>query len=437
MKQLGSGDHDRYEMFDFETSCIVVLLCGVLTPACNDNATVESDPSLSTAAGAGGVAGAAALASGGTAALAGSSGGTVGAAAQASSGGAGSLALGGSGGASGGASAGADLGGAAGSSGSSSVSDPGNEGDGEREIGPIYHDAAELQQRAVPRGQWLEFEMKSSQSVIYPGNAPKTGAYTRKVWVYVPAQYERGKPAATIVVQDGDGFGFKDLLTRALDNMIAAGELPVIVPVFANSGGGDYLQSQRGVEYDTVSGTYAEWVDTELLPRAEQETSQQRPEQAVTFTKDPEGRAALGGSSGGAAAFSMAWWRPDLFRRVITFSGTYVDQEWPEVTDRPYGAWHYHEDRDLDDGGLIAKEPLTKPIRVWLASAANDLGAGGPASTHRNFDLANQRMALKLRGRGYHVHYDHALAAGHVDPKVTAQTLPEALRWLWRGYPID
>jgi enterochelin esterase-like enzyme len=154
----------------------------------------------------------------------------------------------------------------------------------------------------------------------------------------------------------------------------------------------------------------------------------------VTFTHDPEGRGSMGGSSGGIASFSMLWWEPNLFRRAITFSGTFVAQESPKNPLHPLGGWNYHEDADLDDGGLIAKEPAIKPIRAWLECGTRDNGSGSQASSHYNFELANQRMALKLGAKGYHVHLDHAAGAGHVDGGVVGQTLPEALRWVWRGY---
>ncbi len=208
------------------------------------------------------------------------------------------------------------------------VTDPGTDGDGDRDIGPNYKDAPEVADvDGVPKGTIISFKMSSTESAIYPGDAPKTGAYTRQVWVYVPKQYVKGTPAPVMVVQDGGNY--IDVLSRSLNNLIAAKKLPVMVAVFANSGGGDYLQSERGIEYDTLSGTYAQWADTELLPRAELETQNQLPDQAVTFSHDPEARGAMGGSSGGNASFTMLWYRPDLFRRAVTFSGTFVIQEWP------------------------------------------------------------------------------------------------------------
>jgi enterochelin esterase-like enzyme len=350
----------------------------------------------------------------------------------------------------------------------SSAADPGTEGDGIRMLAEPYHKAPEYTRQAgVPAGKVVHFPIGVA-STIYP-KAPTT----RNIGVYVPAQYKAGTPAPVMVVQDGtDFYGFDGSMPPVFDNLIAKGTLPPIVVVFAGNGGGDSVGSERGLEYDTVSGLYAEWVDTELLPRVEAQTKTLLPAQAVTFTKDPEGRGAIGGSSGGAATFSMAWWHPDLFRRVITFSGTYVTQV-PAGSPFPHGCWIYHDEDPYDattPNGLIVAHcedaanpaagssnpgkcdtPLTqqtceavagcawntvvnRPIRAWLQSGSNDDGAGGSPSSYRNFDLANQRMAASLAKRGYHFHYDHAEGAGHVDQGPLQQTFPEALTWVWRGY---
>jgi S-formylglutathione hydrolase FrmB len=348
------------------------------------------------------------------------------------------------------------------------AADPGTDGDGMRTLPGPFHAAPEFTRAAgVPQGKLVRFTMDVA-STIY-AMAPTT----RKIAVYVPAQYKAGAPAPVLVVQDGtDFYGFDGEFPPAFDSLIAKGAIPPMVAVFAGNGGGDYIGSERGLEYDTVSGLYAEWVETELFPRVEAETKAQLPAQAVTITKDPEGRAALGGSSGGAASFSMAWWHPDLFRRVITFSGTYVDQV-AATSPFPHGCWVYHDEDPYDDAGpnglIVAHcEPATnpgagssnpgpcdtplsraaceavagcawntavnKPLRVWLEAGSNDDGAGQAPSTHRNFDLANQRMFAALQQRGYHVHFDQAIGAGHVDQGPIRQTLPEALTWLWRGY---
>jgi iron(III)-enterobactin esterase len=312
------------------------------------------------------------------------------------------------------------------------VLDPGADGDGVREIGPTYKDAPEIAAHGAPKGTIVRFTIKGGTSQVFP-KAPDRG-----VAVYVPTQYVVGTPAPVLVAQDGDNFyDFVVLVSNTLDNLVAAKKLPAIVAVFANNGGGDAQGSERGLEYDTLSGVYAEWVDRELLPRVEAETKGQLPARAVTFTRDPEGRAALGGSSGGAAAFSMTWWHPDLFRRAVTYSGSFVAQEFPVNPAHPLGAWNYHEDQDDDDGGIVAKTDPIKPIRVWLECGSADNDVGSTQYPHYDMQFANQHMELKLARKGYHVHLDHGAGAGHVDGRVVRQTLPEALQWVWRGYPVQ
>ena len=288
-------------------------------------------------------------------------------------------------------------------------------------IGPEYANAPELTvKEGVPRGTVSEFTMKSQESKMYPGiakNKPGVVPYERKVWVYIPRQYVAGTAAPFIVVQDGGGY--VKVLPPILDNMIAERRLPVMAAVFINSGGGDSKGSERGLEYDTVSGKYAEFVETEVLPRIEKEYH-------IKFTSDPEGRATMGGSSGGAAAFSMAWFHPELYRRVLTYSGTYVNQQSPENPKSPHGAWEYPEH--------LIPQTDRKPIRIWLEVGEKDNGAGKSEETYHNWVLANQRMAAALKAKGYPYQFVFAKGAGHVDGRVTRQTLPAALEWLWQGY---
>jgi enterochelin esterase-like enzyme len=183
------------------------------------------------------------------------------------------------------------------------------------------------------------------------------------------------------------------------------------------NGGGDGLGSERGLEYDTVSGKYAEFVEAEILPRVEKDYG-------VKLTKDPHGRMTLGGSSGGSAAFNMAWFHPELYRRVLIYSGTFVNQH-PDA-DYPRGAWEYHDH-------VIAQSPV-KPIRVWMHVSQNDNGAAQAASGLHNWVLANVRMAEVLKAKGYHYQFVYAKGAGHTDGKVISQTYPQALEWVWQGY---
>jgi enterochelin esterase family protein len=294
--------------------------------------------------------------------------------------------------------------------------------DGDFTIGPDYADAPELKPKdGVPRGDVHEFTMNSEDSKLYPGiakNRPGVVPYKRNVWVYVPKQYVAGTPAPFIVVQDGGGY--VKLLPPILDNMIHEHRLPVMIAVFINSGGGDAQGSERGLEYDTVSDKYATFVETEVLPRISKDYQ-------VTFTTDPQGRATMGGSSGGAAAFTMAWFKPDLYHRVLTYSGTYVNQQSPANPDSPHGAWEYHEH--------LIPQSEAKPLRIWLEVGENDNGAKRSEETLHNWVLANQHVAAALKAKGYHYRYVFAKGAGHTDGRVTRQTLPEALEWLWQGYP--
>lgn len=290
-------------------------------------------------------------------------------------------------------------------------------------IGPDYANAPETQVRPnVPKGEIHEFTMDSRDSKIYKGIAKgKKGEvpYQRKVAVYVPSQYRPSKEVPFIVIQDG--MGYRDVVSKVLDNMIEQKRLPVMVAVFVNSGGGDAQGSQRGLEYDTVDDTYTKFIEKEVLPRIIEDFR-------IKFTSDPEGRATMGFSSGGAAAFTMAWFHSELYRKVLTYSGTYVNQQWPEDSKTPHGAWEYHEN--------LIKRSAKKPLRIWLEVSEKDNGWNRDEASLHNWVMANQRMAAELKAKDYDYRYVFAKNAGHTDGKVTWQTLPGALEWLWQGYPL-
>jgi enterochelin esterase family protein len=295
------------------------------------------------------------------------------------------------------------------------ASAPGSDADGDFIIGPTYANASELTARpGTPAGTLTTFAMGSEDSKIYPG---LRGPYMRNVTVYVPRQYVPGTAAPFIVAQDGKGWTSR--LQPILDNLIHQGRLPVMVAIMIDNGGGDGKGSERGLEYDTVSETYANFVETEVLPRVEQVAR-------VKLTRDPEGRATMGGSSGGAAAFTMAWFRPDLYHRVLTYSGTYVNQQSPLDPNCPHGAWEYHEH--------LVPQSEPRPLRIWMEVGENDNGWKSAEAGLHNWVLANQRMAKVLAAKHYHYRYEFAQAARHVDKRVVFQTLPAALLWLWRGY---
>lgn len=289
----------------------------------------------------------------------------------------------------------------------------------------------------VPQGTVIEFTMDSADSRIYPGIARDAGPfgtpdpqdpakllvpashpapYRRKVTVYVPAQYVAGSAAPLIVGQDGPD----RLLFATLDNLIAAGKVPAMVAVSIGNGGGDAQGSERGLEYDTMSGRYAEFVETEVLPRVERETH-------VRLTRDPEGRATMGGSSGASCALAMAWYHPEWYHRVLSYSGTFVNQQWPYDPKTPHGAYEWPEH-------LVASTPK-KPIRLWMEVGDRDLyNPNAMRDGMHDWVEANERMARVLAAKGYGYQFVFAENAGHVDRAVRAQTLPEALEFVWAGY---
>ena len=296
--------------------------------------------------------------------------------------------------------------------------------DGNFVIGPPYEPAPELTVKdGVPKGTIYEFTMDSKDSKIYPGIARnQPGAvvpYTRQVAVYVPAQYKPGTPAPFIVAQDGMSPTYRGNLPPILDNLIHEKRIPAIVAVMVHNGGGDAQGSQRGLEYDTVSGVYTQFIETEVLPRITKDYK-------IAFTTDPEGRATMGGSSGAACAFTMAWFHPELYRRVLSYSGTYVNQQSPLNPESPRGAWEYH-------ATFIPNNP-PKPIRIWMHVSERDNRFTDQEETWHNWVLANERMAAALKAKGYKYQYVYSQDSRHVDRAVVAQTLPEALEWLWRGY---
>jgi len=312
--------------------------------------------------------------------------------------------------------------------------------DGNFILGPTHTPAPEMTvQEGVPQGAVIDITMNSADSKIYPGIArdPNTfgtvdptdpakllvttshpASYTRHVAVYIPKQYVPGTEVPFIVGADGPD---RSLFT-ALDNLIAEHKIPVMIAISISNGGGDAQGSERGLEYDTMSGRYAEFVEKEVLPLVEAQGH-------VKLTGDPDGRATMGGSSGGSCALIMAWYHPELYHRVLTYSGTYINQQWPSNPQSPHGAWEFHEH-------LIPSTPA-KPIRIWMEVGDRDLfNPNVMRDNMHDWVLANENMAKVLADKGYHYQFVFARNAGHVDRATKQQTLPEALEYLWQGYPI-
>ncbi|PYO11046.1 MAG: esterase [Gemmatimonadetes bacterium] len=313
--------------------------------------------------------------------------------------------------------------------------------DGNFVIGPTHTSAFEMiVHEGVPRGAVHTFTMRSADSKFFPGIARDSGTfgtpsptdpatlvvttshpapYTRTVAVYVPAQYIPGTIAPFIVGADGPD----QSLFTALDNLIAEKRVPLMIAISIGNGGGDAQGSERSLEYDTMSGRYAEFIETEVLPLVERQYN-------VKLTKDPEGRATMGGSSGGVAAFIMAWYHPELYHRVLAYSITAINQQWPHSAETPHGAWEFHERINFAFADGVERYHTSHDDVAHLNPNVMRDGM-------HDWVVASENMARVLAAKGYHYQFVFARNALHVDRAVKQQTLPQALEWLWKGYPIE
>ena len=256
-------------------------------------------------------------------------------------------------------------------------------------------------QAGVPKGR-IEGPLVWKSEVI-----PNT---FRQYWIYVPAQYDAGKPAALMVFQDGHKYvdtAAEYRVPVVFDNLIHKGQMPVTIALFVNPGHDSdqfpagWRQSNRANEYDSLGDQYAQLLIGEIIP-----------EIAKTYklTSDPEGHAIGGASSGGICAFTAAWERPDYFRKVISHIGSFVSIRGGHVYP------------------TLVRQAAKRPIRVFLQDGSNDLD-----NRWGNWPLANQQMASSLKFRGYDYRFE--FGDGAHTHKHGGALLPEALRWLWRDYP--
>jgi len=311
-------------------------------------------------------------------------------------------------------------------------------------MGPNYLPAPEFKVvEGVPQGKVEQFTLYSKDGTLFnPGiarhefgtvdpNNPKTLIvethpidYTRTITVYIPAQYQKGSAAPFMVTHDGPKLGHPDMNTaHVLDNLIAQRRIPVMIVIMVANGGGDAQGHERGREYDTMSGLYAEYIETHVLPEVEKKYE-------VKLTKDPDGRATMGTSSGGSAALIMAWYHPELYHRVLTFSGTFVNQQWPFNPDTPDGAWGFHN--------KLIPESDPKPLRIFLSVGDRDnYNPNVMRDGMHDWVEANHRMAKVLKAKGYQYQYIYCLNAGHGIKPAREQMFPHALEWLWKDYKVQ
>ena len=320
-----------------------------------------------------------------------------------------------------------------------SAQDPGRPADGDHQVGPDYMIDPDLTDRGNPKGKSFEFALPLAESRIFRGDDPtlqpekKPVRKERKIFVYVPAAYKDGVKAPLLIIHDGPGQ--LNLVRNAVDNLTISKDperrLPAFVAIAVQNGGNDGKKSERGLEYDTLSDRLARFINDEVLPSVLSNAEIKAAYPHLAFTPDPWGRAVMGCSSGGAAAFTMGWFRPDLFRRVIAYSGTFVaqqDEDGPEAKQFPFGAWEYHS------GMKLIESSEKKPLRVFTHVSQNDLRANDPEETHHNWVMAGRRMAEALKAKGYPHRFVFSLGTGHCDHRVFEQTLADTLVWIWQGY---
>jgi len=265
-------------------------------------------------------------------------------------------------------------------------------GGGQLEVYETHPDSRE--QPGVPKGALKQ--MPAWESRIFSGT-------TRDWWVYVPAQYDGGAPAAVMVFQDGAGV--KDFVPTVFDNLIAKHDMPVTVGIFINPGVFKDGRANRSFEYDTLSDQYARFLLEEILPEVEK---------SVKLRHDAASRAISGISSGGICAFTVAWERPNEFSKVLSWVGSFTNIA-SGATRREGG--HNYE-------ALVRKTPK-KPIRVFLQDGSNDLD-----NANGNWPFANQTLARSLQYANYD--YRFVYGQGFHSNRHGRAILPDSLRWLWR-----
>ena len=253
-------------------------------------------------------------------------------------------------------------------------------------------------QEGVPQGETTQHRWENSK--VFPGTV-------RDYWIYVPKQYEAAKPTALMVFQDGGSYVNEKgqfRTTIVFDNLIHRGEMPPTIGIFLNPGvvpgsePGATPRQNRSYEYDTPSEQYSTFLIDEILPQVAKK---------YNLTSDPDQRAIGGISSGGICAWTVAWERPDMFRKVLSHVGSFTNIRGGDVYP-----------------GLIRKTER-KPIRVFLQDGENDLD-----NLHGNWPLANREMAAALKFAGYD--YQFVMGEGGHSGIHGGAILPDSLRWLWR-----
>ena len=248
------------------------------------------------------------------------------------------------------------------------------------------------------QGKIISFDYKADMGSVYPGTE-------RNIKVYVPQQYEQGKPACLFVGLDGiicDA-------PKVFDKLIAEGKMPVTIGIFIQPGrikgkDGQVIRYNRSNEFDFTDGRFAGFINDEIIPLAEKEAG-------IIISKNPDDRGIFGLSSGGIAAFNAAWMRPDLFRRVFSGVGTFVSM------------------RGGNDLQMFVRKCEPKPLRIFLQDGSNDVWN----ATFGHWYEANQMLSTALDFAGYDTKYDWS-DEYHSGNRADV-IFEEVMVWMWRNYP--
>jgi gluconolactonase len=255
-----------------------------------------------------------------------------------------------------------------------------------------------LKKAGVPAGEVKgPFKFESD---IFPGTI-------RDYWIYVPAQYDAKKPACLMVIQDGLALATRWNIPTTFDNLIHENAMPVTLGLFVTPGSVPATSAQtkprenRSFEYDSLGDRYARFLIEELIPEVKK---------SYRISDDPNDRAIAGSSSGAICAFTVAWERPDAFRRVFSGVGTFTGL------------------RGGDSYSVLIRKTEPKPIRIFLQDGRNDLDiyAG-------SWWDANQEILHSFEFSGYDV--NHVWGEGRHSSVHSGAIAPDAIRWLWRDYP--